>query len=933
MTSPKPLPIFFMMALTSVTTIAQSPPPLNPGSNINASDTYLTADITIQSQTTISLPQAVHDNRTNTDTASMQVAPSSRQLHIEAGYDTSNHLVFNMYPTDPATDPTTTFASSLGKLQVLNGTVTVYDQAGNVMPTAIPQNPANPSTRSPAPPNPFSFLGAMPVSTVLEYFLTASPSQMASTMGGTLQTVQSGPPAVDQITLAMKRGGSMVMTYQNAGSVWTLQQMTLTPSLPNMQAHFTLQVANLKWIQNATGDANRARLASSLQTAPPNSNTTLQAPALFAANSLSPQGTAQSFSSAAQNVVFQHGIFSSKDTWSRMTGWLNPLYEFGDEVVPTLPSCVANPFGLSLCGIDRLSSQGTDLVNNLSSSAQNDFVLIGHSQGGLISRDVSQRRPDLSLGAITVDTPHLGALIDLTSREAAATELADLINSLSFAAGCTGPDDNLACALADFLANFSFVLVNFAVDSAIPATVDLEPVPFSGYLNSLNANTENFTRVGIAGHSNKRWVLMRLGGDFFSTPDGTFGGRNTALATEVLYDSLLACVVVAELSCDPDVAEFCANIAIGMDDIDSFWDNITAPGDASDGIVQGVSQSYNGATANYVIGGADSHVGATKSDKVRDQLINALDKQFFVPRTGCSFLLSPASTSFSGAGGTGSLAINTAINTPTSCSWSAVSNVPWITIPAATHGVGSGTVSYTVAPNPSKTASRTGTLTLSGLVFTLTQTPAPDFTLTVTPSSQSISTGGTTSYTISGSALNGFSGPVALSVAASPSGPSTSLSAGSITISPSGSTSSTLNVSAGSTPPGSYAITVTATGGGLTHSVAVALNINFPGFTVSIDPNQTVIYPGYLFQLTVHYSVSFQGGQSGNVSLSLSQDFCSTGGVYSLSQSRFTTPGSGTFNIWITDPGAASAYQCYRLTGTQNGVSHTVETDILVTEQ
>jgi hypothetical protein len=105
-------------------------------------------------------------------------------------------------------------------------------------------------------------------------------------------------------------------------------------------------------------------------------------------------------------------------------------------------------------------------------------------------------------------------------------------------------------------------------------------------------------------------------------------------------------------------------------------------------------------------------------------------------------------------------------------------------------------------------------------------------------------------------------------------------------------------------------------------------------FSVSIDANQSVVYPGYLSQLTINYGVTFLGGGSGNVSLSVTTDFCETGWQPTLSQSTFTTSGSGTFTTWIEEPGiygVDSYFQCFRLTGTRGSEQHMVETDIDVT--
>jgi hypothetical protein len=83
-----------------------------------------------------------------------------------------------------------------------------------------------------------------------------------------------------------------------------------------------------------------------------------------------------------------------------------------------------------------------------------------------------------------------------------------------------------------------------------------------------------------------------------------------------------------------------------------------------------------------------------------------------------NFSLSPASASVGSSGGN----LTVALTAPTSNStWTAMSNVNWITIPpASASGSGSATVSYSVAANTG-TASRTGTLSIAGLTFTVTQ--------------------------------------------------------------------------------------------------------------------------------------------------------------------------------------------------------------------
>ena len=82
----------------------------------------------------------------------------------------------------------------------------------------------------------------------------------------------------------------------------------------------------------------------------------------------------------------------------------------------------------------------------------------------------------------------------------------------------------------------------------------------------------------------------------------------------------------------------------------------------------------------------------------------------------CTFSLSSAAQRFGRNGGKGSLKTTAS---SASCQWTAQSTVPWITLPVTTF-TGTATVSYTVAKNTTG-AARTGTLTIAGQIFTVTQ--------------------------------------------------------------------------------------------------------------------------------------------------------------------------------------------------------------------
>jgi hypothetical protein len=110
-----------------------------------------------------------------------------------------------------------------------------------------------------------------------------------------------------------------------------------------------------------------------------------------------------------------------------------------------------------------------------------------------------------------------------------------------------------------------------------------------------------------------------------------------------------------------------------------------------------------------------------------------------------------------------------------------------------------------------------GTATSSG---SFTVTVAPDFALSASPSSRSVSPGTQTTFNVAITPSNGFAGSVQLSVSGLPGRTSASFNPSSAT------TSSTLTVSTNRrTGRGTYTLTITGTSGSLKHSFQVSLTV------------------------------------------------------------------------------------------------------------
>jgi len=115
-------------------------------------------------------------------------------------------------------------------------------------------------------------------------------------------------------------------------------------------------------------------------------------------------------------------------------------------------------------------------------------------------------------------------------------------------------------------------------------------------------------------------------------------------------------------------------------------------------------------------------------------------------RVTCTYSIFPTSQSFASAGGSGSVNVTA----PSGCPWTATSNASWITITSGSSGNGNGTVNYSVASNPSTTP-RTGTMTIAGQTFTVTQdgTPPPG-TIQVNATLNGATWSGSVSYRLTG---------------------------------------------------------------------------------------------------------------------------------------------------------------------------------------
>ena len=229
--------------------------------------------------------------------------------------------------------------------------------------------------------------------------------------------------------------------------------------------------------------------------------------------------------------------------------------------------------------------------------------------------------------------------------------------------------------------------------------------------------------------------------------------------------------------------------------------------------------------------------------------------------------------------------------------------------------------------------------------------PTPDFSLSASPNSVTVTRGGNGTSTITETDLNGYSGTVTLSASGLPSGVTATFVPASTT------NSSTLTLSANSTATtGTTTVTITGTDGTLTHTTTISLTVNAaPDFSLSASPSSLAVDQGSTDTSTITVtdlngftgSVSFtSSGLPAGVTASFNPASSTTSSTLTVAADGTAAPGSTTITVTgtsgtlvhsinipltvnSTNVGGTVLYEAESLTATTNGAALNVVADSL----
>jgi len=347
----------------------------------------------------------------------------------------------------------------------------------------------------------------------------------------------------------------------------------------------------------------------------------------------------------------------------------------------------------------------------------------------------------------------------------------------------------------------------------------------------------------------------------------------------------------------------------------------------------GAGKSFNAVTGYDLVTGWGSPNGQS--------LINAL------AGSGTpSFTLSDSPSSLTitqgGAAGTSTITVHDAGGFTGSVTLAASGLPSGVTAAFGTNPT-TGTSTLTLTASATATTG-TSTVTITGtsgsltatttLALTVSAAAAPNFTISASPASVTVTQGSNGTSTITITSQNAFNSATTLSATGLPSGVTAAFSTNPVTPAANGSATSTLTLTASATATtGAATVTITGTSGSLTHSTTVALTVDASGgtanFTMAVSPSSLTIDESGSGSVTL--TITSQNGFHSAVELSANA--FPSGVSATATANPVTPPANGSAKVTITFSASRRARlgtSTIELIGTSGSLSHNANVTLTV---
>lgn len=662
-----------------------SAPPESPVSSsqldpaINQSDSWVTADITVSGSIDVTSDEPYLDPTTDATVTSSTEHVQPGDVHFQTGFSSAGAPVAVTLHTPDAGDPDT---AAVTVTKIVGDVATDYDAQGRI----VPETPSD-TLEGPSPLNGLPVIGAQIMIDAFvkppedggggggdscedcEMGLRASVAPRGLRLGDgsvhvlvrtsrilVIETDLEALPvssaiAIDPSSHASTPSAKRVRRgYSRRGERWVLDSATVEGEevvagksyrhrshtrYRNVRFHVNEEKNRIRRRAASGAAMLRDRLTSASRThlvrgADVRPSVLLQEPPSVATDGQPCTDKIGAVGSSGPSIVFQHGFLSNPCTWDRMEPWVLGDFRFAKRIAMQTPS------------LKKYDDQALDLRSTIWQTGGTDWVFIGHSNGGIVSRRAAQQESNSFggvpiRGVLTIGSPHRGA--------PAMNTALPLVRGFFQAVAAPFkvrlcPQRKRGCsdmwAMTDGSSTIQRIY-EFQRDNLGAASQMGTNSPFRG---ELEAPAENFVRASIVSHAYPKWQWKRMWGDMHCNPEADCGGREAVKRTQRLEKHLKKLAIVYSLGAlgslflgDPYVTASLAGKALkdashlAVLHIAEKGYNKWVRGDPdSDGIVPGWSQIYprTAAAQQFHIQNADSHVGSTKSDKVRAQVRLAL---------------------------------------------------------------------------------------------------------------------------------------------------------------------------------------------------------------------------------------------------------------------------------------------------------------------